>query len=395
MPFKVVIVNPYGYELFEPAARASHVYGGAEVQLYYLATTLATLPDVRVSMVVERPRTGPVRGEIDGVAMRFIRPTPMLDRLREYLPVPSWPYLATLIHFGADVVLQRGGAVLTVDAALAARVTRVPFVFMVAHDWDCSRQHTSGRRRVSGRSYLWALRRAALVIAQTDDQAQLLRRWHTIEAPVLRSGLPGTALAERPGGADSPILWVGRCLVWKRPEAFLSLAELLPHRRFVMVCPPYEGEEALAEQIRTRASALSNLEFIPFVPFRDTADLFATAGIFVNTSIAEGFPNTFMQAARVGTPIASLSVNSDDVIRRQGIGVIGEDSVSTLAKRIDALLADRTEWQATAAAAHRYFAANHDLTAVVADLAGLLGQLVAASRTERERGRTRDRARQA
>lgn len=388
-PFHVVIVNPYGYELFEPAARASHVYGGAEVQLYHLATTLATLPGVRVSMVVERPRNGPLRGEIDGVAMRFVWPTPLLDRIRGYLPVPSWPYLAALVRSGGDVVVQRGGAVLTVDAALAARVTRVPFVFMVAHDWDCSRRHTSGCQRVTGASYLWALRRAALVIAQTDDQAQLLRRWHDIEAPVLRSGLPtATGPTERPQGADDPILWVGRCLAWKRPEAFLALAELLPHRRFVMVCPPYEGEEELAERVRVRSAVLPNLEFTPFVPFRDTAALFAAAGIFVNTSVAEGFPNTFMQAARAGTPIASLSVNSDDAIRRRGIGVVGEDSVPVLAERVNALLADRSEWRATSAAARRYFTANHDLTAVVAVLASLLGQVVVAPRTERARDRT-------
>lgn len=384
----MVIVNPYGYELFEPAARASHVYGGAEVQLYHLATTLATLPGVRVSMVVERARTGPVRDEIDGVEMRFVQPTPLLDRIRGYLPIPSWPYLAALLRSGADVVVQRGGAVLTVDAALAAGVTRVPFVFMVAHDWDCSRQHAAGCQRITGASYLWALSRAALVIAQTDDQTQLLRRWHDIEAPVLRSGLPAIESTERPDGADGPILWVGRCLAWKRPEAFLALAELLPHRWFVMVCPPYEGEEDLAARVRTRAAALPNLEFIPFVPFRDTAALFAAAGIFVNTSVAEGFPNTFLQAARAGTPIASLSVNSDDAIRRRGIGVVGEDSVPVLAERVNALLADRSEWKKTSAAARHYFTANHDLTAVVGVLAGLLRQVVAAPRTERARDRT-------
>ncbi|MGH3772927.1 MAG: glycosyltransferase family 4 protein [Pseudonocardiaceae bacterium] len=382
-PFHVVIVNPYGYKLFEPAARASHVYGGAEVQLYCLATSLATLPGVRVSMVVERPRDGPLRSEIDGVAMRFVRPSPLLDWIRRYLPVLSLPYLAATVRSGADVVVQRGGAVLSMDAALAARVRRVPFVFMVAHDWDCSRRHTSGSQRVNGASYLWALRRASLVIAQTDDQAELLRRWHRIEAPVMRSGLPAAiGRTERPGGADNPILWVGRCLAWKRPEAFLALAELLPHRQFVMVCPPYEGEEELAERVRTRAAASSNLRFIPFVPFRDTAALFAAAGIYVNTSVAEGFPNTFMQAARAGTPIASLSVNSDDVIRRQGIGVVGEDSVTVLAERVDALLADRSGWLATSVAARRYFTANHDLTVVVAVFGRMLETIVADPRAE-------------
>jgi hypothetical protein len=59
-----------------------------------------------------------------------------------------------------------------------------------------------------------------------------------------------------------------------------------------------------------------------------------------------------------------------------------------LAERVNALLADRSGWWATSAAARRYFTADHNLTAVVAVLAGLLGQAVAAPRTERAHDRT-------
>ena len=383
-PLRVVIINPYGYELFEPAARASQVYGGAEVQLYYLATALAARPDVAVSMIVERPQAGPLHAEVGAVTMRFVRPTPLLDRVRRFVPLPSAPYLAAVFRSGADIVVQRGGAVLTMDAALAARLRRVPFVFMMAHDWDGTRAHLSGSQRLTGMSYVWALRRAALVIAQTTDQAALLRRWHQIEAPVLRSGLPAhVGPVDR--GSDGPVLWVGRCLAWKRPEAFLELAELLPHRRFVMVCPSYPGEEGLAQRVRARAAARENVELVPFVPFQETGGLFAAAQIFVNTSVTEGFPNTFMQATRVGTPIASLSVDADDIIRRERIGVVGDDSVAVLAARMDALLADGHRWNTTSEAARRVFAERHDLNAVSARFTGMVadvaGDLAAPRRT--------------
>jgi len=377
----IVIANPYGYELFEPGARATRVYGGAEVQLYHLATTLAAMPDIRVSMVVERPRSGPLRDVVDGVTMRFVTAMPRLDRLRRYLPVPSPTYLNALVRCGGDVVVQRGGAVLTADAALAAAVSRVPFVFMAAHDWDCTRQHVTGRQRLAGEIYLWALRRAELVIAQTDDQAGFLRRWHDIDAPVLRSGLPAAVgLPDRPHPAEAPVLWVGRCVAWKRPEAFLALAQRLTHRQFVMVCPIYDGEEDLAERVRAHAEALPNLEFVSFVPFRETAALFGTAGMFVNTSTAEGFPNTFMQATSAGTPVASLSIDSDDLIQRHGIGVVGNGSISMLADRVEEMLGDRAMWQAASTASLNYFAANHELDSIAAILASILRQIAAAGR---------------
>ncbi|MGL5866200.1 MAG: glycosyltransferase family 4 protein [Dermatophilaceae bacterium] len=370
-PLHVVFVNPYGYELFEPSARASRVYGGAEVQLYYLATGLAAMPGIRVSMVVERPQRGRLRDRIDGVTMSFVRPSRALDWVRLWVPVPAIRYVGAIARSHADVVVQRGGAVLTMDAALGAARRRVPFVFMTAHDWDCTRQHQAGGQRLTGRSYLWALGRAAVVIAQTDDQAMMLRRWHGIGGPVLRSGLPAVAETSPLARADS-VLWVGRCVGWKQPLAFLELAAMLPHRTFTMVCPEYGGSPELARQVRERAAALPNLELLEFVRFRDIDELFRSASVFVNTSTAEGFPNTFMQATRAGTPVASLTVNADRVVDAHGLGVVGDDSIDLLACRIDALLSDDTQWHRFSQTGQRYFAARHDLNAVLADLVRLL-----------------------
>jgi glycosyltransferase involved in cell wall biosynthesis len=360
----VVVLNPYGYELFEPTARSSRVFGGAEVQLYYLATALAADPAVAVTMVVERPHTGPLRDIVEGVAMRFVRPTPLLDWVRRWLPLPSTPYIRAVLRARPDVVVQRGGAVLTADAALAAQLRRIPFVFMAAHDWDATLAHVRGHQRLSGLAYVRAVRRASLVIAQTSEQAALLRHWHRIEAPVLRSALPASHTVPREDLGDGPVLWVGRGLTWKRPEAFLDLAESLPGRRFVMVCPSYAGEQELAQRVRARAALLANVEFVEFLPFRETERLFAAAAIVVNTSVAEGFPNTFMQATRVGTPVASLSVDADDIIRREGIGVVGDGETGVLSDRVEALLADRVRWAVASRAARRVFAEQHDLGVV-------------------------------
>lgn len=379
-PLHVVFVNPYGYELFEPTARASRVFGGAEVQLYYLATALAVDPRVKVTMVVERPGTGPMHAAVDGVAMRFVRPTPRLDRVRRWVPVPSAPYIRAVLRTGADVVVQRGGAVLTIDSALAAWMRRIPFVFMVAHDWDSTMAHVTGSQWMSGMGYVRALRRASLVIAQTADQAKLLSRWHRIKALVLRSGLPAESDLSRERTGNGPILWVGRCLAWKRPDAFLELAEALPERRFVMVCPPYAGEQELAQRVRAKADELDNVDFVEFLPFQQNDALFAAAAIFVNTSVTEGFPNTFMQATRVGTPVASLSVDADDAIRREGIGVVGDGEVSVLAERIETLLTDSNRWDTASQAARRVFAEHHDLQTIAARFAAAIAAVAAVGR---------------
>jgi glycosyltransferase involved in cell wall biosynthesis len=362
-PTRVCILNPFGYELFDPVARASKIFGGAEVQLYYLARALAARDEFSVSMIIERPDTeaSPVR---EGVEMITVpREGRNFARFRDWIPVPSPAYLAAMRRADADVYLQRGGAVLTGDVALYCRLARRRFAFMAAHDWDCDRHHQRRQQYLAGAYYFAALRRADLVYAQSDFQRSQMERYHGVASTVQRTVYPavtGAAPMER-----EHMLWVGRCLGWKRPMAFLDLAEGHPGLPFVMACPAYEGARALHDSVAERASGLPNVQFLGFVPFADTEDLFRHARVFVNSSTAEGFPNTFVQAARVGTPVLSLEVNPDGILQSADFGACADGDPALLARQLDRLLDDRQTWGRQSANAYRYFQREHDIEALM------------------------------
>jgi len=63
------------------------------------------------------------------------------------------------------------------------------------------------------------------------------------------------------------------------------------------------------------------------------------AGLFVNTSTAEGFPNSYIQSWVCGTPVAALNVDPDGLIADHDAGV-SPTTFDSLVERVEALLTD-------------------------------------------------------
>jgi hypothetical protein len=107
------------------------------------------------------------------------------------------------------------------------------------------------------------------------------------------------------------------------------------------------GHEALYTQIEAAAQALPNLRFLGPVPYHDVNAHYERARVFVNTSDSEGFPNSYLQAWRRGTPSVAF-FDPDAVIARHGLGaaVAGLDAMVAEVRR---LATQRDDWLA----AHR------------------------------------------
>jgi hypothetical protein len=102
-PIRVCFVNFYAYPLFNPAAEPS--FGGAEVQLYVMATELAKDADFAVSFLVRDPAVQP--GEVrEGVAIHGHVPhgrgPRFTGRVRQLRAL--WSPLRSI---GPDIVIQR------------------------------------------------------------------------------------------------------------------------------------------------------------------------------------------------------------------------------------------------------------------------------------------------
>jgi glycosyltransferase involved in cell wall biosynthesis len=115
------------------------------------------------------------------------------------------------------------------------------------------------------------------------------------------------------------VLWVSSMQKLKRPELFLELAKAIPSVRFQMIGGS-GGSKNFYEQIEETASKMPNLDFVGFVPYHKIDQYFDKAAIFVNTSVFEGFPNTFLQAWGRYAPVVSLNVDPDEIICKYKLG---------------------------------------------------------------------------
>jgi len=170
----------------------------------------------------------------------------------------------------------------------------------------------------------------------TEHQARLFRE----------KGMPCSVtrllLQKAEFGATQPkpvdLLWVARCHPVKHPHLFVDLAERLPQARCRMICSVQDKK--LWDEVHARAQKTPNLEFLEAVPYRDIQRHFADSRIFVNTSDAEGVPNTFIHSGLGYAAIASLSVDPDAMFERFGAGFSARGDFEELVRRTSALLAD-------------------------------------------------------
>lgn len=363
---RVCFISFNAYPLFD--AKTKGEFGGAELQLYYLGTELARDERFNISFI-----TGDF-GQPDNQIIELVKlyklnlPTgavPLTRTLQEY--VRLWHLLKKI---DADVYIQRAAGLNTGLIALYCHVYGKKFIYMVAHDNDVLRdQKPSWMPRgiigvVIWNGFKYGLRNSTLVIVQHDRQKENLKRFYGKECILRPSAHRLPANNER--SDRNCILWVARCEDWKQPEIFLELARAFPSWKFCMVCSRAHSG-AYFSQIQNSATALPNLTFIDYVPINEIDDYFRRAWVFVNTSKNEGFPNTFIQAAKSGTPILSLNVDPDMMLEQYCIGVCTKGDYQELVRQLNTFLTNQEGWRRMSDNAYEFTQKRHDIKQIVED----------------------------
>jgi glycosyltransferase involved in cell wall biosynthesis len=327
--------------------------GGAELQSYYLARALASA-GLRTRHVVADAGLSRTSEGVEVFRLPSDYAVPGLRRRRAIVE--------GLRRSDGHVYIQRTSGIETGFAGVYARLARRRFVFSASHDADFLGDREL--RRQAGGLESWTARTQArlgmrcahALVAQTEQQARLAHSYVGREPRVIPSfcelGDP------RPQSRDF-FLWVGGFIDSKDPQAFLDLAERVPGGRFIMVARERVGWEPLAASVRGRVNRLSNVELLPAHSRSWLLGLYDSALAVVNTSVAEGFSNVFLEGWARGVPTLSLRVDPDGVITSHGLGGVAGGSVDELARLCRLYLDDPSVAELAGDAGHRYVRETH------------------------------------
>jgi len=350
------ILNIDGYPLFNDGCKS--VFGGAEVQLWLIACSLAATDKFDISVVVADH--GQSSLEYQAGLKLYIHPAYRTSaRIENSLPTfcrwwwrrlmfsielrlhPNVDYIGNRAMYQARVALYddidahiylcKSNTTRAAELAWYCKDRGKKFIFWASSDIDYDLSSKYRNKQLQK----YVIEEADLHIVQTEYQHGLLRDNFGRESTIIRN-LVDTDLHFSSEIRSDTILWVGKQNEIKRPEIFIKLAKELEEYQFALIANPMLG---LANYLEKWLPTPPNVTFLEYIPFHQIERYFATAKLLINTSIFEGLPNTFLQAAKYGVPIVSLQVDPDNMLSEHKCGLFCNGSFDQLLNNVRTLMA--------------------------------------------------------
>jgi len=356
-PIKVCFIAPKAYPIFNPAIR--EVFGGAQLDLYLLATELAKDSAFAVSFITADYGQKLVE-VIENV--RVIKSF----KFRHNSVSATWRLLKAMWIIDADIYFLKASAAGAFLIAAYAKLRGRTFIYRTASQGECDGTYIK-QHLFAGMLFKWAMKWARYVLVQNETDGINIKRTMGITSIHIPNGhrITNTSTV-----AKDCILWVGRSAKVKRPELFIKLARQFPSEHFVMICQKNIDDTEYSSLV-TAAAAVQNLEFLKHVPFEQVNNYFLRAKVLVNTSDSEGFPNTFIQAGVGKVAILSLNVNPDGFLDKYGCGKFSKGDWQNFTDMLAQLLVPATAAE-YCANTRRYVEEKHNITVLIKEYKELI-----------------------
>lgn len=338
----------------------SHVMGGAQYQVKQLVESLTERKCYQVIYLAKN-----FDKDYKPKNYRLVAIKNPWKYTRRFLFFDSWELLRRLKEVKPDIIYQRVGCAYTGVSAYYAQKYGCRLIWHISSDSDVKpykfRIAKDAIFRYVDKKFLeYGVRKASEIVAQTEEQATLLKQnYNRLPSAIVRNFHP---LATERILKNKPItvVWIANLKPLKQPEVFVSLAQDLQQHtdaRFVII-GGMQGSPRWRRYLTSLFEKVSNFDYLGACTQEEVNAVLAKASILVNTSLWEGFSNTFIQAWMRKVPVISMNVNPNRLLSDGKIGLVS-GSYSNLRDDVLRVIKDTELRIQMGENAQKYAFANH------------------------------------
>ncbi|SNR66947.1 Glycosyltransferase involved in cell wall bisynthesis [Maribacter sedimenticola] len=237
------------------------------------------------------------------------------------------------------LIYQRILNTFTFHLSKFAKQQQIPFILHIADNYSVE---FSKKLRSSLKRYLFRkiLETSPSIICQTDYQISKINEWG-YEPMAKIPNMHPEIIDERIERNIKRILWIGNAREVKQLELFLQLPALLKNDKYqfhvIGKLPDNQYGKGLLEKIKS----CQNLTYHGSKENTFINSFLQTTGVLVNTSVSEGFSNTFIQAWMCGTPVVALNSDPDGLMTHHNLGIDCQGNFDLLPKAISNIIGNK------------------------------------------------------
>jgi len=232
-----------------------------------------------------------------------------------------------LAEINPDVILQHIGCAYTGIASFYCKKHMKGMIWHIASDIDVEKRKIPFSlkkipRILDNFMMQYGIKQSKSIIAQTSRQADLLKSNYNRDAEYVIPNFHPIHEGDLCKNSNLTVLWVANIKKLKQPELFVRLAnECEMHEDIKFKLIGRNENTPWCDSILSDIAKSKNIEYLGEMTNDQVNKEIEAAHILVNTSVYEGFPNTFIQAWMREVPTLSLNVDPDGVIQKHNIGL--------------------------------------------------------------------------
>lgn len=351
---KIVILHP---------AHWQQAMGGAELQIRYLVEKLIS-HGYKVFYIYEdinKPFTNNHKIELLPIKLKL--ETKRFGDRWVYLKKDVFRYLNKI---KPNAIYTRGYSSWSGFATQYAKNNRIPHVLAVASDNSLKTlvKKVSILKPldiITKRLMNFSIKNCNYVLVQNKFQSEYLLKYHN------RKGILVTQSSKLVENSSDlikqnktlEVLWVANLKPIKQPEIFLDIVKEFRDDVRVNFYMLGRFAEQYGDKL-TELSTLTNFEYLGEVENDKVNKLLEQSHVLINTSVDEGFSNTFVQAWLRKVVVISMNSNPDYILTNLGIGYLSETK-NKVVEILEILLENKLLLGEMAEKSYKYATKYHDI----------------------------------